>query len=154
MLKDYVLGTEVAKKGDFSIANISMLLKNNGLIEGIDYLKFGGITLLNKKSLNMPKYIQKVMFDKDITDLSDYIPYLHFTTILENNISLLKSKIDTVKISGKQFIKIKDEKFKKILTSDNIIKSVVANEEIPDLEKDKLISGSIKLSSQKSLCWY
>jgi len=154
MLKDYVLGSEVAEKGNFSIANISMLLKNNELVEGVDYLKYGGITLLNKKSPNMPQYIRKIMLSEGMTDLSEYIPYLHFTNIVENNINLLKNKIDKVKIGGKQFVKVKDEKLKKVLTQDSIIKSVVANEEIPDLIKDKLISGNIKLSSKKSLCWY
>jgi len=154
MLKDYILGSEVAKKGNFSIANISMLLKDFDLIEGIDYLKYGGITLLNKKSLKMPNYIYKLLCDKSMTDLSEYIPYNYLYDIVMGNMKLIESKITKIKIENKQFVKINDEKLKNVIFNEKLVKSVVDNNEIKDLLNEKYILGYEKLSNTKSLCWY
>ena len=78
MLKDYVLGSEVAEVGGFHIANISMLFKDFPMIEGVDFLKYGGMTLLNKKSLLYPNNIVKIMYSGKLTDLSPYLPYNYF----------------------------------------------------------------------------
>ena len=154
MLENYVLGAEIAKKGRFHIANISMLLKEFGLIEGIDYLKFGGITLLNKKSLRCPKYIYKLMWDKSMTKMDDLVPLTFFRETLENTTKLIEKDYEVLKIEGKQFVKITGKELNTIFMNEQIVKSVVANDEIPDLEAGKLIDGYIKLSNKKSLCWY
>lgn len=154
MLKDYVLGTEVAEKGDFHIANISMLLKNFGLIEGVDYLKYKGVTLLNKKSLVLPKYIRDVMMRKDLTDLSEFLPFTLFSDLLEGNLRLIKDKFTVIRIKDKQFVKFKDKEFRELLLNEDIIKCVVDNSEIKALVNEGFILGYLKLSNRKSLCWY
>jgi hypothetical protein len=154
MLKNYVLGAEVAKKGKFHIANISMLLKDFGLIEGIDYLKFGGITLLNKQSLRCPKYIYKLMWDKSMTDMSDLVPLTFFKETLENNTKLIEKEFKILKIEGKQFVNITGVELRSVFMNESVVKSVVDNDEIPDLVNDNYIDGYIKLSNKKSLCWY
>ena len=158
MLKNYILGTEIAKVGNFHIANISMLLKNNNLIEGIDYLKFGGITLLNKQSIRYPNYIIKAIYDtihsSRFTDLSDLIPITYFNEMLENNKRLIQKSYEVVVVDGKKFVRIKDAKLKDVLFDDTKVKSVVNRQEIEGLLSDKLISGYINLSNSKTLVWY
>lgn len=154
MLEDYVLGAEVAEKGDFHIANISMLFKDLPLIEGIDFLKFGGITLLNKKSLAYPKYIRTIMDSNEMTNLSEYIPLTLFKEILDNNLNLVKDKYDVAKICSKQFVKISDVELREVLMDGDLVKSVVFNDEVNQLMGEELIIGSIKLSNKKSLIWY
>jgi len=153
MLKNYVLGTEVAQKGNFHIANISMILNNSVLIEGADYLKFGGITLLSKQSLNLPKYIRDIVNNNDMTDLSDYIPSTFFLELLENNTKLIKELYEEMLICGKKFIKPKGI-LKEILLNTKLVKSVVNKNEIKELYKDELIIGDIQISKSKHLVWY
>jgi len=154
MLKDYVLGSEVAEVGGFHIANISMLFKDFPMIEGVDFLKYGGMTLLNKKSLLYPNNIVKIMYSGKLTDLSPYLPYNYFADELENNFTNVKNKFKKVKIGGKQFVEITDDKLKEILMDDKIVRSVVDNDEIPELVNENYIKGYIKLNSKKSLTWY
>ena len=154
MLKEFVLGTEIAKAGNFHIANISILLKENGLLEGTDYLKFGGITLIAKYSLRFPKYINDILIKGEYTDLSEYYPLNHFKDLLENQTKLIENKFDVVTIDSKKFVKITDKTLFNIMTDDTIIKSVVDNSEIKDLVNEKFILGHMKLSNKKSLTWY
>ena len=153
MLKDYILGTEIAEKGNFHQANISMLLSDFGLIEGDDYLKFGGVVLINKKSPLLPNYIREVIENNDFTDLSKYLPKVYFMDILENQTSNIKDKFEEVTISSKKFVKIDDE-LQELFNNDNLIKTAVDNSEIPELAANDYIKGSIKLSNKKSLVWY
>jgi len=154
MLKDYVLGAEVAKKGNFHIANISMLLKDFGLVEGIDFLKYGGITLLNKKSLRCPKYIEVLMWNKSMTDLSELLALPFFKDTLDGNISYLRNKYTIVKIEGKQFIKITDTELNEVMMNERLVKAVVETSEIKELLEGNYINGHMKISAKKSLCWY
>ena len=158
MLKNYILGTEIAREGKFHIANISMLLKEHNLIEGVDYLKYGGITLINKESLRFPKYITNLIdtmvYKNSYTDLSELLPMVYFKDLLENNTRLIEDKFEEVQVDSKKFVKITDKKLSSILLNDSLIKSVVENSEIKDLINDNFILGHIKLSNKKSLTWY
>jgi len=153
MLKDYILGTEIAKKGNFHQANISMLLSDFGLIEGDDYLKYGGIVLINRKSLLLPNYIKEVIKNNEFTDLSNYLPKVYFMDILENQTSNIKDKFNEVTISSKKFVQI-DEGLQELFKNDNLIKTTVDNSELSELVAGGYIKGSIKLSNKKSLVWY
>ena len=156
MLKDFILCTELARIGGFTINNIAYTLKNYNLEEGIDFMKFGGITLFNKKSLKFPKYITKLMTQQEdkFTNLEKYIPWTVFNNILENQTTLIKHKFKRVKIDGKQFVEITDKQLRDIILDDSVTKSVVKNCEVPSLLKDKYILGYIKLNNKKSLTWY
>lgn len=154
MLKNFILGAEIAKVGNFHIANISLLLKENGLLEGVDYLKYGGITLVAKSSIRFPKYITEIINNNTFTDLSGLLPQNYFIDILENNTTLIKDKFKVVNIQGKKFVKITDDKLQKIMTNDTLVKSVVNNSEIQELLNEHYILGYIKLSTKKSLTWY
>jgi len=158
MLKDYILGTEIARAGKFHIANISMLLKEHNLIEGVDYLKYGGITLINKESLRFPKYITTIIDDmvykKSYTDLSELLPMVYFKNLLENNTKFIEDKFKEVQVDSKKFVKIIDKKLSSILLNDSLVKSIVDNSEIKDLINENFILGHIKLSNKKSLTWY
>ena len=154
MLKNFILGTEIAKAGNFHIANISILLKENGLLEGVDYLKYGGITLIAKSSIRFPKYITEIINENKFTDLSDFLPLNYFKDLLENNTKLIADKFTEVEIGGKKFVKITDKKLSNIMTNDTTVKSVVDNSEIPELVNENLIVGHLKLSNKKSLIWY
>jgi hypothetical protein len=129
-----------------------MLLNEGKLIDGVDYLKFGGITLLNKKSLNFPKNIENILWRKDNTDLSDLVPYTYMKDILDNTIKGIESKYEPVTIYNKKFIRPKDEL--KVLLYPTVIKVVVPADEIEELEDDNLIDGKLKLSKSKYLVWY
>jgi len=158
MLKNYILGTEIAREGKFHIANISMLLKEHNLIEGVDYLKYGGITLINKESLRFPKYITNLIdtmvYKNSYTDLSELLPMVYFTDLLENNTRFIEDKFKEVQVDSKKFVKVTDKKLSSILLNDSIVKSVVENSEIKDLINENFILGHIKLSNKKSLTWY
>lgn len=154
MLKNYVLGAEIASKGGFHIANISMLFKDLPLVEGVDYLKYGGITLLSKNSLKYPKYIRNIMFSNKMTDLSELVPLNYFKDILENNITLIKKDYKIVQVENKKFVKIINDKLKKIIINEKFTKSVVGNEELEDLIKEDIVLGYIPISKDKSLTWY
>ena len=152
LLEDYVLGSELAEKGNFHIANISMLLNERNMVEGEDYLKFGGITLVNKETNKLPKYIGVLMFRKDNLDLSEYVPYTYMKETLENTIKLVSDKYTEEKFYGKKFIKPEGEL--KVLLYPKIVKTVVDIDEIEELERDNLIEGKLKLSKNKYLVWY
>ena len=154
MLKDYVLGAELAKKGDFHIANISMVLKDFGLVEGIDFLKYGGVTLLNKHSLRCPKYIEVLMWNKTMTDLSKFLPYTYFSDLVDGNTKMLEGKFKKFTIEGKQFVEITDPNLSSVMMNEKLVKSVVDNSEIPELVNEDYIVGYIKVSTRKTLCWY
>jgi hypothetical protein len=154
MFKDYILGAEVAQKGNFHIANISMLLKDFDLVEGVDYQKFGGVTLLNKQSLKMPKYIYALLWNKDMTNLKEYIPLALFKDMLNGKISMIKSKYKITNIADKQFVQITDEKLKKVIYNERLVKTVVDFSEIKELLEDNYILGYEKISSKKALVWY
>ena len=154
MFNDYILGAEVAQKGNFHIANISMLLKDFDLVEGVDYQKFGGVTLLNKKSLKMPKYIFALLWNKDMTNLKEYIPMAHFKDMLDNNMKLLKSKYTVINIADKQFVQITDTNLKEIIYNEKLVKTVVDFSEVKELLDDNYIIGFEKVSAKKALVWY
>jgi len=154
MLKDYVLGSEIAEIGNFSVANISMMLKDSKMIEGTDFLKFGGITLLNKKSLETYNYINKIINTNKVTDLSDYVPYTYLVDILQGRFSKIKDKFEIVTVNDKKFVKFLDEDLKKLILNEKFTKSVVNADEVEYLLKDGLIIGSFQLSKSKSLVWY
>jgi len=153
MLKDYVLGNEIAEKGNFHQANISMLISDFNLIEGDDFLKFGGIVLINKYSLNVPNYIKKVIFENEFSDLSEYIPQTYFLEVLENQTALIKDRFKKVTIGSKKFVEL-DDTLKKLFTNPALIKTTVDNDEISELSEGDYIKGNIKLSNKKSLVWY
>jgi hypothetical protein len=154
MLKDFVLGTEIAKIGNFHIANISMTIKEFGLTEGVDYLKYGGMTLLSKKSLLLPKNVYEPMFSGKVTDLSEYLPFNWFIDQLENQTRMIKDRYEVIKIEGKKFIKIIDEQLKEVMFNEKLVKYVADSEELQDLINDNYIEGYIKLSNKKYLTWY
>jgi hypothetical protein len=154
MLKDYVLGAEVATLGGFHIANISMLFKELPLVEGIDFLKFGGITLLNKNSNIYPKYIKAIIDSDKVTDLTNLFPLTFFKDTVENNMKLVKNKFRSVKICDKQFVEITDDELRDVFMNDDLVLSVVKNEEIDGLVEENYIDGYIKLSEKASLTWY
>lgn len=154
MLKNYVLGAEVATKGDFHIANISMLFKDLPLVEGIDYLKFGGITLLSKDSYQYPNYIRNIMLAPGMTDLSDLLPLTYFKDILENNITMVKDSYEIIKIEDKKFVRVDEPVLKEVLMREATTKSVVGSEEIEELYEDNLIKGHMPISKKKTLVWY
>jgi hypothetical protein len=154
MLKDYVLGSEIAKIGGFNIANISMTIKCCGLVEGRDYQKFGGMTLLNKKCLFLPNNINNIIKSGKTTDLSDLIPHSFFIDTINNLTTLIKDKYQIKNVQGKKFVKIKDKKLFDIIVNDNLTKYVVETYEIPELVNKNYIQGHIKLSNKKELVWY
>jgi len=154
MLKNFILGTEIAKVGGFHIANISILLKENGLLEGVDFLKYGGITLIAKKSIRFPKYITEIINKNKFTDLSNLLPQNYFLDILEGNTKLIENKFKVVDILGKKFVDINDEKLFNIMTVDTLIKSVIDNSELQELINGNYIMGHLKLTNKKSLTWY
>jgi len=153
MLKDYILGSEIAEKGGFHQANISMLLSDFGLVEGDDFLKYGGIVLINKKSLLLPNYIKEVIYKNKFTDLSKYIPMSYFLEIIENQTKLIQGRFKQVTINNKKFVEL-DKELQELFSNDLLIKTTVQNSEIPNLYSDNLIKGSLKLSNKKSLVWY
>ena len=153
MLKDYVLGSEIVEKGGFHAANISMLLSEFGLVEGDDYLKFGGIVLINKKSLLIPNYIKEVIDKNEFRDLANYIPQTFFLEVLENQTNLIKNKFKKVTISSKKFVE-PDEELMNLFNNEFLIKTTVDNSELSELSDGGYIKGNIKLSNKKSLVWY
>jgi hypothetical protein len=154
MLKNFVLGTEIAKAGNFHIANISMAIKEFGLTEGVDFLKFGGITLLSKNSLLLPKNINKIILTENTTDLSEYLPFYWFMGQVENQTRMIKDRYEVVKIEGKKFINITDKELKEVMFNEKLVKYVCDSHEIQDLINNNYIKGHIKLSNKKYLTWY
>lgn len=154
MLKDFVLGSEIAKGGDFHIANMSMVIKDFELVEGTDYLKFGGITLFSKTSICFPKNIDVVMKTYKFTDLSNLVPLKFFKDELENNTNMIKTKFKEVKVDGKQFIEITDEKLSEVFHNPKLVRSVVSANEIPELVNGGYILGYMQVNKNKYLTWY
>lgn len=154
MLKDFVLGTEIANKGKFTINNISIAINAFNLVEGRDYLKFGGITLLSKECTFLPHYIYKNMFGDGITDLTDLLPYTYFMDEVEKTTTLIKNKYTLVDVSGKKFVKITDKELYNAFFKKRLTRYVVHSSEMPELINGRYIDGFIKLSSSKVLTWY
>jgi len=154
MLKDFVLGTEIAREGKFDIANISMVIKGFDLVEGSEYLKYGGVTLLNRTCPRIPLNVMKVMYSDKMSDLSEYLPFNYFMDLMENQTRMIKDKFEIVKVSGKKFIKVTDENLNEVLMNDKLVKYTVDAEEIPELVNKKYIEGHLKLSNKKYLTWY
>ena len=153
-LKDYILANEIVEKGNFNIANISMMIKDNKLEEGEDFLKFNGVVLINKKSNKLYKYIYNIINDNIFIDLSEYIPYVYFRELLDNNTNYIKNMYEEVSISGKKFIKITDKTLKKVLYNERKIKVIVPEKEKNELYRDKLIEGDLNVGKGKFLVWY
>jgi len=154
MLKDYVLGVEICAAGDMHIGNISMTIKDTCMIDGIDYLKFGGVVLLNKNSDKLPNNLVQIIENNDMTDLSEYIPYMYIHSLCEGNVSKINKRLERKNISGKQFVKVIDKELKEVLFNESLIKSTIDSSEVDSLVEDKSIKGYLKLNNSKSLCWY
>jgi hypothetical protein len=154
MLKDYVLGAEIAQKAGFSIVNVSLLLQNDNFIEGEDYFKFGVVTLINKNSDRLPKYFRAAIAEHEYTDLSELLPMKYFNDMLEGCSTKIKDKYRVKDILGKKFVEIIDKDFKDIIMDNKKVKSVVQSEEIPELQEGNYIDGCIALNKSKYLCWY
>ena len=153
MFEDYVLGSEVASIGDFNISNISMLINDGVMVEGVDYYKYGGTTLLYKYSNTLPEYIKKIIENKELTDLSNFYPINFFMDDIMDKKITDKTLYEEVKINGKKFIKPKGE-LVDILKDIKKVKSVVHKKELEELYKDNLIKGDIKISKDYHLVWY
>jgi len=153
MLDDYILGNEIAKKANISIANISMLIKNHNLINGIDFLKFKSINLINKNSLYLPRNIRKIIDKYKFTDLSEYVPYIYFTELFEFKLKNIKN-FSIIKICNKKFVKINDKYFEKIIKDEKLVKVVVDRNEVKSLLDDSLIKGFKHLSKGRTFVWY
>jgi len=156
ILKDYVLSTEVQKIGKFKTSNISMFIKKPEIIEGLDYMKFGGITVINKspeRSNLYPNYIKKIIQENNLTDLTNLIPYSFLKETLENNLSVIKGKYRKVKVQGKQFVEM-DYELKDIFMLKSLVRIIVDDKELEFLVKEKLIQGYLGINNNKTLCWY
>jgi len=154
MLKDFVLGIEIAELGNMAVANISMAIQERNLVEGEDYLKFGGITLFSKKTPNLPRNLENLLYRKELTDLSSYVPYSHFVETVNGKLSRLKDKFTKVQISGKQFVQITDSELYSVFMSNDLIRCVVPANDVKELVEDELIEGSMTLSNSETLVWY
>ena len=151
MLKNFILGTELCKAGGFTINNIAFTIKNYPLIEGTDYMKYGGITLFNTESLEFPKYLTELMTAKDanFSNLENYLPWTFLVDMCEGQTKLIDKSLKRIKIDGKQFVEVLDEKLSKVILNDQITKSVVDNDEIKDLVNEGFILGYINYQIKK-----
>jgi len=162
MFGNYVLAQELFEKTGFASSNISMVIKDDRIEEGNDYLKFKSVVLLYKHSLNLPKFITEPMkkYEDEFTDLSDLIPYIYFTELTDENIKSIEDKFEIVELGGgedmrpKKFVRITDETLHNVIYDDSKIKVTVENSEIKELVQGKYIDGYIQLSNRKSLVWY
>lgn len=154
MLKDFTLSSEIAALNNLNMVNISIAIKKCDLVEGLDYLKFGGITLLSHKTDKLPKYIHNLLFSNEYTNMSKYIPYIYFKEICEGKISGISDKFKNVVISGKQFVEITDKELRNVISDTSLVKAVVPKEEVDELLKNGYIQGFIDLKKSHSLVWY
>lgn len=176
-LEKYVVGSELAQKGDFHIANISMLIKEENMVEGEDFLKFGTITLINTESPWLPAYIKKVINEQELTDLTGLLPIGFVEEELseevdfdEEDIVLNKDGIEDVQkitvknylpkitdmyenviVGKKKFIRLHDDKLIEAF-NDKKIRCVMDMNELDEIKED--CDGYIELTKQKVLAWY
>jgi hypothetical protein len=66
-LKNYILTDEIVELGMFTQNNISIMLKT--LEEGVDYLKYSHIRLLNKESIKKQNIDGNYIIPKNIRDI-------------------------------------------------------------------------------------
>ena len=175
-LEKYVLGSELAEKGNFNIANISMLIKNEDLIEGDDFLKFGSVTLIKKTSPVLPNYIKKVIEEQELTDLTGLLPKIYISnalseevepeTIILNedcieDVQPIKVKTYLPKISGmyksikvhnKNFVKITDPLLAEAFHDSNKGTCLLDPQDFP--EAYEYTKGNMPLGKEKFLGWY
>lgn len=175
-LENYVLGSELAEKGNFHIANISMLINEEFMLENIDYLKFGGITLLNKKCDVLPAYIRKVIDTGTLSDLTGLIPKSFIKYELseefedEDNIKLnadgiegvqpattknyinkVKDMYEDIVVNKKAFVRITNDTLAEAF-ADRKNRAIMDASEFP--EADEYVDGYMELSSGKVLAWF
>lgn len=151
-LKTYVLGSELATKGGFNISNISMLIADENMVEGEDYLKYGTVTLINSESPNLPTYIGKVIDEQEMTNLSGYMPTKYFMEQVENHTKLITGMYQDVKICNKKFVKVEEETpLHEAFRTGNIL-NVCDVSEWPEM--DDYITGYVDLTKDKRLTWY
>ena len=147
--KGYALSNEIAKNGNIHIANMSMLVKEleNKNITGA-FIKYGGCTFINTKSLNLPKYIYKAIHSGELTDLSDCILLSTFREELgcSEKDALSIPDASLVRVEGKKFIKFPSEFIEKL--KGKVITSI---SEKDYLEED--VDG-IRLSKRMFMVWY
>jgi len=85
MFRNYILATELSAQAKFNISNVSMAIHpSQGVIEGLDFYKFGSITLLSKQSKNLPSYIQNHINEQldNLTDLKGLYPKRYLEEVL------------------------------------------------------------------------
>lgn len=152
-LKTYVLGSELAQEGGFNISNISMLIADEAMMEGSDYLKYGTVTLINTESQNLPAYISKVIEEKELTDLSGYLPKNYLLEEVEEKTKLIMNMYTDVKICNKNFVKIKPETplYEAFHGGEHIL-TICETSEWPEL--DQYIKGYVDLTKDTRLTWY
>jgi len=175
-LEKYVLGSELAEKGNFHIANISMLINEEWMQEGIDYKKFGGITLLHTECLVLPAYIQKVIDEQELSDLSGLVPKSFVKSelseyfededkvvynsagledvqpvITKNYINKIKGMFEDVMVSKKSFVKISDDKLA-LAFADRKNRAIMDVDDFP--EANEYVDGYIELTNDKVLAWF
>lgn len=176
-LENYAVGAELAEKGGFHISNISMLLKEDNMVEGEDFLKFGTITLINMDSPWLPAYIRKVITEHKLTDLTGLIPASYAEEELseeiedenaevilndegiedvqkiptKNYFSKLAGKYEEVKVAKKKFIKLTDNKLIDAFADDKV-RCIMDASEFPESSND--VDGFINLTPTKVLVWY
>lgn len=151
-LQTYVLGAEVAEKGGFNISNISMLIADEKMMEGSDYLKYGTVTLINKESQNLPTYINKVIEEQELTNLSGYMPTKYFLEEVDDNTKLIMDMYKDVKICNKKFVEVIPETPLHEAFFGGYTLNVCDKSEWPEIEQ--YIEGYLDLSKDKRLTWY
>lgn len=176
-LEKYAVGSELAQKGDFHIANISMLIKEENMIEGEDFLKFGTITLINKESPFLPAYIKKVIDEHELTDLTGLFPIGFIEDELseeqefneedivlnsdgiedvqkisvKNYLPKIAGKYTDVTVGKKKFIRLTDEKLIEAF-NDKKIRSILNTTDFP--AANDYVDDYLELTKQKVLAWY
>ena len=174
-LEKYVLGSEIAEQGDFDIANVSMLINQDDMVIGEDYLKFGGITLLNIDSPNLPEYFRKIILRGKLTKLENLYPTSYIkdeVTELLDDVEIVLNKdgiedvqkenskcyynkiskfVEPIKVSGKNFLRILDNNLLQAFT-DKKNRYILDISEFP--EADEYIEGKMNLTKDKVLVWY
>ena len=174
-LTNYVVGAEIAALSDMNISNISMFLSQDNTQEGIDFLKFGSLTLINKKSEFLPKNLLRAAYNKKATNLQGLLPQFyveeHLTEELDSDeitldsngiedvqkikkktyIRKLQGAIDFLEISGKKFVKINNNEIYDCFYG-NYVKTIINSNEYD--EYSDMLKGKFNLTNEKILVWY
>lgn len=158
LTNDFILGNELAEKGNFCVGNISMVknkLDDKGLTN--DIIKMNNCTFVKKNSVNVPLYFKNVMSSNEFTDLTNLLPITYFMEeyrILHTDIKKLKELkfiIEELQISSKMFFRFSDE-FVKIC--ENSVMYTLSKKETMECLRTTTIDKYIQLSKNKYLTWY